>query len=60
LLSSLGVVVIPDGLGGYAHNAGPHLIDRHGRLHAVHNAEDWLTALAHARRIADAARSSRD
>jgi protein SCO1/2 len=55
LLDALGVVVIPDGLGGYAHNAGLHVIDRYGRLHAVHDFEDGSTALAQARRIADAA-----
>lgn len=32
LLEAFGVVVIPDRLGGYEHNAAIHLIDRAGRL----------------------------
>jgi protein SCO1 len=32
LLHAFGVVVIPDGLGGFEHNAAIHLLDRGGRL----------------------------
>ncbi len=32
LLAAFGVVVIPDRLGGYEHNAAIHLVDRQGRL----------------------------
>lgn len=32
LLDAFGVVVIPDGLGGYEHNAAIHVLDRTGRL----------------------------
>jgi protein SCO1 len=32
LLDAFGIVVIPDGLGGFEHNAAIHLLDRHGRL----------------------------
>lgn len=51
LLRSLGVVVIADGWGGYTHNAGLHLIDRQGRLRAIHDLEAWPQALAEARRV---------
>ena len=52
LLQSLGVVVIPDGAGGYAHNAALHLIDSRGRLLAIHDHDDWPGALAQAKRLA--------
>ena len=32
LLDAFGIVVIPDGLGGFEHNAAIHLLDRGGRL----------------------------
>lgn len=32
LLDAFGIVVIPDGLGGFEHNAAIHLVDRGGRL----------------------------
>ncbi len=32
LLDAFGIVVIPDGLGGFEHNAAIHLVDRDGRL----------------------------
>lgn len=40
LLDRAGVVVIPDGIGGYVHNAGLYLVDAQGRLTAVFNPED--------------------
>jgi len=56
LLRSLGVVVIADGLGGYTHNAGLHLVHRDGRLLAIHDQGEWLQALDEARRaVRDAA-----
>lgn len=32
LLAAFGIVVIPDGLGGFEHNAALHLLDRDGKL----------------------------
>lgn len=32
LLDTFGVVVIPDGMGGFVHNAAVYLMDRHGRF----------------------------
>ena len=39
-LSAFGVVVIPDGFGGYAHNAAVHVVGPDRRLIAIHNLED--------------------
>lgn len=49
LLRSAGVVVIPDELGGYTHNAAIHVLDRAGRLVAILDADAWRQALALAR-----------
>lgn len=35
LLDAFGVVAIPDGLGGFEHNAAIHLLDRDGRLVSI-------------------------
>ena len=35
LLEAFGIVVIPDGEGGFVHNAALHLVDRGGRLAAI-------------------------
>lgn len=51
LLRSAGVVVIPDELGGYTHNAAIHVLDRQGRLVAILDADAWEEALALARRL---------
>lgn len=40
LLATAGVVVIPDGMGGYVHNAGLYLLDADGRLTAVFDPKD--------------------
>ena len=40
LLERFGVVVIPDGRGGFEHNAAIHLIDRAGRLARIADLED--------------------
>ena len=39
LLDAFGVIAIPDGRGGYEHNAAIHLIDRNGRLVRISNIE---------------------
>lgn len=45
LLREAGVVVIPDGAGGYAHNGGIHVIDAQGRLLRVFDIEQYEAAL---------------
>jgi len=40
LLEAFGVVVIPDGLGGFEHNAAIHLLDREGRLASISDIEE--------------------
>jgi len=52
LRRALGIVVLPDGLGGYVHNAGLHVVDAQGRVHALFDVDDWRAALAHARELA--------
>lgn len=52
LLRAFGIVVIPDGFGGFEHNAALHLVDRDGRLvriddfdrplEFVAQVKDWL------------------
>lgn len=50
LLNTLGVVVIPDGRGGFEHNAALHAVDRSCRvarvfdLEGVDDAEQWIRA----------------
>jgi len=39
-LSAFGVVVIPDGLGGYTHNAAIHLVDPERKLAAIFDLRD--------------------
>jgi len=52
LLDTFGVVVLPDGAGGYTHNGALFLVDRHGRLFdaldpdAADRAFERLAALA--------------
>lgn len=53
VLRQLGIVVIPDGFGGYTHNAAIHLIDAQGRVRAIHALDDWPAAVAQAIRLAD-------
>lgn len=45
-LRQLGVVVIPDGLGGYTHNAALYLIDPDGRVRSVFDIDDASLVLA--------------
>lgn len=40
MLESFGVQVIPDGYGGYEHNAALHLVDRSGRLSRIFDIDD--------------------
>jgi len=37
---AFGITVIPDGAGGYTHNAAIHLVDPRGRLVAIFDADD--------------------
>lgn len=52
LMRDLGVIAIPDGFGGFVHNAGIHLIDARGRLRAVFPYDQWEAALTAAGREA--------
>lgn len=40
LLDAFGVIALPDGLGGYEHNAAIHLLDRDGRLVRISDIEE--------------------
>jgi protein SCO1 len=40
LLDAFGVVVIPDGLGGFEHNAAIHLLNRDGRLALISDIDE--------------------
>jgi protein SCO1 len=51
LLKSLGVVVIPDGQGGFVHNGSIHLLDQRGRLRGLYEFDQWQQALAAAQRF---------
>jgi protein SCO1/2 len=56
LLRAFGVVVIPDGAGGFIHNAGMHLVDPQGRLVAIlDDGDPALIAREVASRLAPAA-----
>ncbi len=46
LLEAFGVVVVPDGLGGYEHNAAIHLLERDGRLARIADIEEPRRFLA--------------
>lgn len=52
LLGGLGVIAIPDGMGGFMHNGDIHLLDGQGRLRAIFAFDRWPDALAAARRLA--------
>ena len=56
LLRALGVVVIPDGAGGYVHNGAIHLLDASGTVLAIYDDADWEPALAMALRVSRVAR----
>jgi protein SCO1/2 len=46
LLDAFGVVVIPDGMGGFVHNAAIHLVDEEGRLSAIYDLSEKRAVLA--------------
>ena len=52
LLRSLGVVVVPDGQGGFVHNGAVHLLDGRGRLRGLFEPEQWPAALEAAQGLA--------
>ena len=52
LLRSLGVIVVPDGEGGYVHNGDIHLLDARGTLRGVFTLDQAEQALQAARRLA--------
>lgn len=56
LLRSLGVVVVPDGAGGFVHNGAIHLLDDRGRLRGLYEFDRWPQALEAAHRLAAARR----
>lgn len=42
VLDAFGIVVIPDGLGGFEHNAAIHLVDRDGKLASISDIDEPL------------------
>lgn len=52
LLRSLGVVVVPDGMGGFVHNGAIHLLDERGRLRGLYEFDQWPQALEAAQHLA--------
>lgn len=48
LLGTFGIVVIPDGLGGFEHNAAIHVVDQQGRLVRIVDLANPAEALAEA------------
>ena len=52
LLERFEVVVIPDGLGGYEHNAALLVVDRRGRLVGIFDYAEVEAVLAYARHLA--------
>ncbi|RZI56386.1 MAG: SCO family protein [Rubrivivax sp.] len=49
LTGALGVIAIPDGLGGYVHNGAIHVIDSAGVVLGIYDYDDWEHALRQAR-----------
>lgn len=56
LLSLFGIVVIPDGLGGFEHNAAIHVVDQQGRLVRIVDFAKPAEALAVALEISETSR----
>lgn len=54
LLRALGVIVVPDGQGGFVHNGAIHLLDARGRLRGLYAFDQWPQALAEAQALAAA------
>jgi protein SCO1/2 len=48
MLGELGVVAIPDGLGGFVHNGDIHVMTARGRVLGIFDDADWRDALASA------------
>lgn len=48
---TFGVIAIPDGRGGFTHNAALSVVDAQGRLVAVFDPEQWPAALDRARAL---------
>ena len=48
VLGELGVVAIPDGLGGLIHNGAIHVMTARGRVLGIYDDADWREALASA------------
>jgi protein SCO1/2 len=49
-LTSLGIVVIPDGIGGFVHNGSIHVMTHDGKVLAIYDDADWREAFAFATR----------
>lgn len=56
LLRALGVVVIPDGTGGYVHNGAIQLLNASGTVLAIYDDADWKQALAQALQVSQRTR----
>jgi protein SCO1/2 len=50
-LTRLGIVVIPDGNGGFVHNGSIHVMAPKGKVLAIYDDADWREALAFATRV---------
>lgn len=57
LLQSLGVVAVPDGMGGFVHNGAIHLIDASGTVRGIYALDQWPQALERALILAGARRT---
>lgn len=51
LLRTAEVIVVPDGYGGFVHNAAIYVVDRRGRLVRILDSDAWRDALALARSL---------
>jgi protein SCO1/2 len=51
MLDTFGITVIPDGLGGFEHNAAIHLLDRSGRLTLIADYNEPLSFATHVRAL---------
>lgn len=45
LLDAFGIVVIPDGMGGFVHNAAIHVVSPDGRLRQIRDLGQWRSSL---------------
>jgi protein SCO1/2 len=52
LMKQLGVIAIPDGFGGFAHNGTIHVIDGRGVVHGIYDTARWRDALDAASAVA--------